>query len=741
MRRLTFSLAVLVTVLAAAPGASAQGPDGQGTDHFVTIVARQCPEYTDITANRARNDIQESLRDLGEDTPYTAGEPIDPDIEADSQPNCSPLPNWRFTLGTGYQSQAVEGPWGKLSIVTGPYDTDVVTQPETPLLDYEGRPVGDDTIEAAVTIELTQEQLDRAGSGNSFWIQGGTTTDPILNEQYPDQYGFGALRCAIDNLNGDNVEWMSYPSGTEHVFCYAYYVTPPPTSGTIIIRKEVSDPPGADQNFQFGGNLTFNADGRFDLDVQDGNPASQTFYRAETGTNAPWTVRELVPPGWNLENLACESPGASTEVVTQATASAVINLAAGDTVTCTYTDEFRVPAGEFYLGKITLGGTGIFDFRVFPVGGGEEQRARAETRRPILPVLAQPSPLELEPGLYRVREDLPDSTRGSWDVFRVWCGGRQLGSTGPQAPDSAVVRIRDQEGSACLFVNRFTPAGGLSIYKTTVGGAGSFDYAITPLRDQATVYNQSATTRRALRPVRARGDSTEHIELGTYVIQEISPAAEDGDWQLGLVVCDGRVVPAIEGRAIVRLSVRNPVKRCGFVNVFTPDPPDPPNPPDPGPPGPNPAPNVPDPDIVISKQADRPVAAVGERVTYTVTIENRGPVGAEDVVLGEAPELGQAFASVRGRAASSCGRHVVFQRKAVVCRVGDLAAGASRTFSFETRLTPSAGRIVTNVAVVGSSTPERRARNNVAGAVVRVRGAACVSASAARTRPVARAAC
>ena len=212
----------------------------------------------------------------------------------------------------------MSGPWGSLSIVTDPYDTEVVTQPETPLLDYEGRPTGD-TIEAAVTIELTEEQLDRAGSGNSFWIQGGTPADPILNEQYPDEYGFGALRCAIDNLNGDNVEWMSYPSGTEHIFCYAYYVTPPPTSGTIIIRKQVSDPPGADQNFQFGGNLTFNADGRFDLNVQDGNTASQTFYRAETGSGThPGRSSELVPPGWNLVNLVCESPGASTEVVTQA---------------------------------------------------------------------------------------------------------------------------------------------------------------------------------------------------------------------------------------------------------------------------------------------------------------------------------------------------------------------------------------------------------------------------------------
>ena len=110
---------------------------------------------------------------------------------------------------------------------------------------------------------------------------------------------------------------MSYPSGTEHIFCYAYYVTPPPTSGTIIIRKEVSDPPGADQNFQFGGNLTFNADGRFDLNVQDGNARVRPSTGRRRARARPGRSTELVPPGWNLVDLACESPGASTEVVTR----------------------------------------------------------------------------------------------------------------------------------------------------------------------------------------------------------------------------------------------------------------------------------------------------------------------------------------------------------------------------------------------------------------------------------------
>ena len=77
-------LAVLALVGPGAGVASAQqppGPDGDGTDYFVTIAARQCPTYTDIRANRARNNIQESLKDLGADTPYAAGQPISPAIE------------------------------------------------------------------------------------------------------------------------------------------------------------------------------------------------------------------------------------------------------------------------------------------------------------------------------------------------------------------------------------------------------------------------------------------------------------------------------------------------------------------------------------------------------------------------------------------------------------------------------------------------------------------------------------
>jgi uncharacterized repeat protein (TIGR01451 family) len=719
VRSLLISAVVLLALGATAPGASAQVADGQGTDRFVTIAARWCPSYTDITANRARNDIQESLEDLGPDTPYVAGQPIDPAIEAANQPNCMSLPDWMFTLGTGYETRAVSGPWGSLSIVTNPYPQSIVTQAQVPLLDYQGRPTND-SIAGAVTIELTQDQADRAARNNSLWIQGGTPTDPILNVRFPGEYGFGALRCAIDNLNGDNVEWIAYPSGTKHVFCFAYYVKPPPTSGTIVIRKEVSDPPGADQSFDFTGNLTFNVDGRFSLNVQDGNPAEARFYRAATtgpnGTGVPWTVREVVPPGWTLTDLSCESPGASTEVI--AGPEAVINLAALDTVTCTFTNAFRVPAGRLFLAKITRGGTGIFDFDVFPVGGGDRLEARAETTRPGVPVLARPAPLEVSPGRYRIEETLPESRRGGWRLSRVFCSGQRIDT------EPVVVEVEDQEGSGCLFVNRFIPRGGLVIDKATAGGVGSFDFTISRVGDPETVFHKTATTTEPLTLTRARGNRTRNIELGRYVIQEVEPHSDDGEWELRLVVCDGRVVPATEGRVIVRLTERNPVKRCGFLNVFTPQPPDP-DPPGPGPgpgpepPGPNPAPHLPDPDLVVTKRPDRRVVAAGERIRYTVTVRNRGPVATEHVVLGEAPGPGEAFASVIGRGSNRCGRLVVLRRRAVICRLGHLAPGARRTLRFETRATSAAGRVIRNLAVVSSATPETTAANNVAAARVR----------------------
>ena len=250
---------------------------------------------------------------------------------------------------------------GSLSVVSAPDATDITTLASIPDRDAQGRPLAGTAIAGATTVELTPEQAKRAEAASRLWIQGGTPTDPVLYgiPAFKDRYGFGALRCAIDNLNGDNVEWIKLPTGSRHVYCYAYYVTPPPTSGTIVIRKEVADPPQADQTFTFQGSISYTEDNRFPLTVTDGRPAEETFYRAETGaTGAPWTVRELVPSGWTLTGLACPAAGSSVATVDRAAAAVAIRLAARDTVTCTFTDALQPPPGTVLLRKITRAASG-----------------------------------------------------------------------------------------------------------------------------------------------------------------------------------------------------------------------------------------------------------------------------------------------------------------------------------------------------------------------------------------------
>ncbi|MBN9621875.1 MAG: hypothetical protein J0H06_02810 [Actinobacteria bacterium] len=233
-------LAILTVPTAASARPAATG-SASGTGLLVTVAARECPTYQDIRANLARNNIQESLQDLGEDTLYSNGEPINPKLELEGQPKCKPITGWQFTLGSGIKEKASTGPWGALSIVTGAESPTVTTEASTPLLGWNGETIPGVSIKGATTFELNQAQAERS-AGHYLWIQGGTTSDPVLytSGKFAGKYGFGALRCSIDNLNGDNVETIDYPVGITHAFCYAYYVTPPPASGTIVIRKEVN---------------------------------------------------------------------------------------------------------------------------------------------------------------------------------------------------------------------------------------------------------------------------------------------------------------------------------------------------------------------------------------------------------------------------------------------------------------------------------------------------------------------
>ena len=109
---------------------------------------------------------------------------------------------------------------------------------------------------------------------------------------------------------------------------------------------------------------------------------------------------------------------------------------------------------------------------------------------------AEPSPLTLGPGEYRIDERLPRSRAGEWRLRRVFCNGDTVGVRRPRRRTSSVnVTIEAGEGAACTFVNRFIPKGAIVIDKVTVGGTGTAGFTITPFRDPGTSYSKSATTR------------------------------------------------------------------------------------------------------------------------------------------------------------------------------------------------------------------------------------------------------
>jgi hypothetical protein len=699
---------------------------------LVTFAARSCRDYGDIAANRARNNVQESLRDLGEDTRYLGGDAIRPSTELEQQSRCAPLPEWQFTLGTGYQSRAVTGPWGALSRVTNPFATSIVTRARIPLLDVAGRETGE-TLDGAVTVELTPEQA-RAATTNRLWAQGGTPADPVLDRPFPGRYGFGALRCALDNVNGDNVEYVRFPQGARHVFCYAYYVTPPPTSGTVVVRKQVEDPGGsALLPFHFRGNVSYTVGHDFTLSAGEGRPAQETFVRAATGPgDEPWTVAEDALPGWQLSSATCGSAsGASRALTDLAQRSAAVTLAAGDVVTCTFVNRLQPPPAGLTLSKLTLGGVGSFPFAV---SGPDDARQTLTTTTAGVAVSGEP--LSLGAGDNRRDETLPSGPDGRWTVDDVSCDGTSLGRALP-----ATVTLPAGSGRACLVSNRFTPSGSITIRKSTLGAAGATGFVIRPAgRDSdgdGDGWNLSARTTTPGVAVTASGDDTGALPLGRYTIVETSPTVvADGSWTLDSVVCDGQPLGSAQGRVELTLTADRPHADCLFVNRFAPPPErplvvPPPLAPPPAPPQPPSPPSPPSPPegrggvggvvaangpiarLSLSKRVAPVVARPGQLVRYTIVVVNRGPHPARRVTGVETSWASGSVVRVR----SSHGRCDT-RRRPIVCRVGRIGVGRRVVVTVLAR----AGRPGTNTnrVAVNAATADPNLRDNRAAATLRV---------------------
>jgi hypothetical protein len=540
--------------------------------YTITFVARECAKYSDVMANGARNNIMETLQDLGKDSVYTRGQPIDPSIEEPNDPDCTPLNGWQFEMGSGYAK-----PNQQLSVISG--SPKVITGDTTSGVDWlnpDGTPSGK-KLDGALIYKLTDEQFQLA-QRSALWVQGGTVANPQLENRYGDKYGFASLRCAVDNWNADNVEYVAYPSGYRNMFCYAYYVSPAPTPGTVTITKKVTGT-GVSQGFTFESNLSYNPNGTFPLILVNGTSASADFIRANsTAFGGPYDVKEQVPNGWKLDSITCSRLGfpavPSTWVIDKSTASVAITLSGHDHVTCVYTDSPPL-APTLVVWKVT-GGRAGGPF-TFAVRGRVDHDLTATTTAAEQPEEATEngtSPTDYEPGTYTITEQMPPAADyGHWRFDHAYCNGHPLRSpTRGARADSPVVTVNLEQnvGQDCFFRNTFVPDGRIILRVKTIGGTGAGWFYI----------NSPSSPKPAPHHVTTVRDSEEIVAydqgglpLEHYNVQTTGPLADPtkGSWELVSFGCtEGDVTVNYRQNITIKLTDSKPKADCLVVYKYVP---------------------------------------------------------------------------------------------------------------------------------------------------------------------------
>jgi len=496
----------------------------------VTLAARVCDSPSQIMANRVRGNEQESHAPLGADSVYSPGQAVDPAVEASAQPACKPVEGWRFTFGEDKAKP------GAFSVVKKPNGSAGPTAASTPILDGLGKPT-DQQLPGAVTVTLTEPQAQLAQQ-HRLWVQGGRVDDPVGG------YGFGTLRCALDNSNGNNVEWIGYPAGVRHVFCFAFYIKPRPGIGALVVRQEVTRKLGYPQRFGFTSSASYARGGIVEL-ITSGDPVSTTLVRAAGN----YAVAGQLPAGWRLVELSCAStrPGASTWTITDATATVV--LGAGDVVTCKYVAEPPATAATgLTLRVVSSGGLGGFGFAVAAPPGPLRQTATTSIEDNATAATGDDL-TGLPPGAYPITATTP---AGPWSLVAVVCNGTAVAFSGL----AATVTLSAGQPQDCVFHSR-RRAGTLVTRLVTLGGTATAGFTVSPLAPEgprrqivqasdastapgsADGWPAAAKTEQMGPPAIATGSVPERLGVGSYTVISTAPATTAaGSWLLRDFSCN-----------------------------------------------------------------------------------------------------------------------------------------------------------------------------------------------------------
>ena len=171
---------------------------------------------------------------------------------------------------------------------------------------------------------------------------------------------------------------------------------------------------------------------------------------------------------------------------------------------------------------------------------------------------------------YRAGSKTWSVTEGAVANYRldgVDCTAR-LGRAFHRQRVTAQIHLAEGDHATCVYKNAYVPPpGGLTIRKVTLGGVGTFSYAVTPSPGRGEVHQAQATTTQPRVAVDAV-PSLLSLAPGHYVIAEQKPTSLHGRWHLRHVSCNGTSRSTTEPFAVEIRSGQSVV--CTFVDRFVP---------------------------------------------------------------------------------------------------------------------------------------------------------------------------
>jgi len=219
--------------------------------------------------------------------------------------------------------------------------------------------------------------------------------------------------------------------------------------GSISIVKNAL---GGDASFNFTGDRAFQV-------VTNGGTGMNTTAYASVSPGT-YAVTETIPSGWRLSGLACSNASA----VDLATATAQASVAAGENVTCTFTDARQ---GSITITKRIRGAvSATFGFTV----PAALDPAGTFTLTPPPLSSASRTFANVLPGTYTITESgLP----AGWTLTDITCSGATAGTS--RGERSATINLAIGDAAECIFDDAAFASVTISVI--SVGGTGTFPFS------------------------------------------------------------------------------------------------------------------------------------------------------------------------------------------------------------------------------------------------------------------------